>query len=133
MTINKRDSEMINIVCNIDDRYLQYCIVMLTSLFANNKHERFHIHIIAGELSDSSKQALSDTVELKYKQRLSLYIVGDKILELCPIDKEGYISISTYYRCFLVSILPSDISKVIYLDGDLIVHVAIREFLESDI
>lgn len=124
---------MINIVCNIDDRYLRYCVVMLTSLLTNNEDEHFHIHIIAGELSEASRQVLADTVEKRYNQKLSFYIVGGKILDACPIDKDSHISIATYYRCFLTSILPDDISKVIYLDGDLIVHGSIRDLWESNI
>lgn len=124
---------MINVVCNIDNSYLKYCIVMLTSLFVTNKDEHFHIYIIAGELSDEAKKVISSVVEDEYGQELSFYIVGDKLLEYCPIDKNGYISIATYYRCFLVSILPESISKVIYLDCDLIVNGPIKEFWESDI
>ena len=110
-----------DIVCNIDNGYVKYCVVMLTSLFVNNKDENLHIHIIADNLSEESQHILSDVVERRYKQRLSFYLVRKDLLSKCPIDTNNYISISTYYRCFLTTILPSDISKVLYLDCDLIV------------
>lgn len=93
-----------NIVCNIDNGYVKYCIVMLTSLFVNNPEETFHIHIIAGELSEEARHQLTDIVERKYKQQLSLYLVGEEVLASCPIDHENYIS--TYYRGFITDILP---------------------------
>ena len=111
-----------DIVCNIDNGYVKYCVVMLTSLFINNKNKDLHIHIIADDLSEESQFILSDVVEKQYKQHLSFYLVGAGLLSKCPIDANNYISISTYYRCFLTTILPSDISKVLYLDCDLIVR-----------
>lgn len=122
-----------DIVCNIDNGYVKYCIVMLTSLFVNNPEETFHIHIIAGELSEEARHQLTDMVEREYKQQLSLYLVGEEVLASCPIDHENYISISTYYRCFITDILPRTLSKVLYLDCDLIVHGSIRELWETDL
>lgn len=124
---------MIDVVCNIDNQYTKYCAVMLTSLFANNKNESFHIHIVADALSDDGQRVLLDIVEKQYNHTLSFYLVGGKMLSGCPIDLNNYISISTYYRCFLMSILPDSLSKVLYLDCDLIVCGEIQPLWDIDI
>ena len=37
---------MIDIVCNIDENYIEYCGVMLASLFVHTPDEKFRVHII---------------------------------------------------------------------------------------
>lgn len=37
---------MIDIVCSIDENYIEYCGVMLASLFVHTPDEKFRVHII---------------------------------------------------------------------------------------
>lgn len=120
-----------DIVCNIDNQYVKYCTVMLTSLFENNKGEDIHIHILTDNLSDESKKILNDAAE-SYGQKLSVYYIDPKQIENYAV-KPGYISIATYYRCFISSLLPETIKKAIYLDCDLIVAKSIKDFWNIDI
>lgn len=125
--------EIIHVVCNIDDGYVKHCIVMLTSLFVNNERADFHVHVIADILSEDSRKMLSETVEHRFGGRLSFYLVGKGLVSMCPIDPQSHISISTYYRCFLTTILPSSLSKVLYLDCDLIVNGSIAGLWNIDL
>lgn len=106
---------------------------MLTSLFENNREESFRIHIIAGKLARESREKLRRWVEVRYKQELCIYEAGEKILKGCAIYGESHISMATYYRIFLESILPEDISKVLYLDCDLIVNGPVSPCWNTDI
>ena len=85
-----------DIVCNIDNQYVKYCTVMITSLFENNKGEDIHIHILTDNLSDESKKILNDTAE-SYGQKLSVYYIDPKQIENYAV-KPGYISIATSTR-----------------------------------
>lgn len=125
--------ETIHIACNIDTSYVKYCIVMLTSLFENNWEAKFHIHVIAGELSEEARRQLHNWVERHYLQTLTIYEAGEELLKGCMIYGESHISLATYYRIFLETILPQDLQKVIYLDCDLIVNGAIQNFWDTDI
>lgn len=124
--------ETIHIACNIDTSYVKYCIVMLTSLFENNREAKFHIHVIAGELSEEARRQLHNWVERHYLQTLTIYEAGEELLKGCMIYGESHISLATYYRIFLETILPQDLQKVIYLDCDLIVNGAIQNFWDTD-
>lgn len=79
------EKDTIHIACNIDTSYVKYCIVMLTSLFENNREVRFHIHVIAGELSEDARKQLCDWVEKRYLQRLTIYEAGKDLLQGCMI------------------------------------------------
>lgn len=126
--------EIIEIACNIDEQYLKYCYVMLTSLFENNKDASIRIHLIASELSQESQNMLKELVEEKYRHKIVFYSVGDEMLKQCSIYGDGsHITIATYYRICLESILPADIHKVLYIDCDLIVEGSIKGLWDTDI
>lgn len=121
-----------DIVCNIDNNYVKYCIVMLTSLFENNKWEKHTIHIISYELSTKSQDVLSEWIEKKYGNEVIYYMVDSDFLKNYPI-KENHISLVGYYRLFLENLLPEKISRVLYLDCDLVITGSLKEIWETDI
>jgi len=124
---------MMDIVCNIDSNYVKYCTVTLVSLFINNEPESIHAHIIADKLTQQDKQLMHEELD-KYGNTLTFYDAGKELIESCPISNESsYISVATYYRIFLPVILPESISKVLYLDCDLIVESSIRELWNTDL
>lgn len=53
---------MIDIVCSIDENYIEYCGVMLASLFVHTPDEKFRVHIIC-----------SSKVEKAGKKRLKVF------------------------------------------------------------
>lgn len=130
-----------DIVCNIDENYVPYCGIMLTSLLDNNRDSEVTIHIVAATLSDEGVKSLRHIVEDTYGQQLRLYFVGDELVRELPHSDNGdipvydnsYVSLSTYFRCFLPQILPADIHKVIYLDCDLAVTGSLKPLWDMDI
>lgn len=122
-----------DIVCNIDSSYIKYCVVTLVSLFQNNEQGSIHAHIIAGNLSEDDKQVMHQELD-RYGNRLTFYEAGDKIVENCPIsDETSRLSVATYYRIFLPVILPQSLSKVLYLDCDLVVETSVAELWQTDL
>nr|WP_320057191.1 glycosyltransferase family 8 protein [uncultured Bacteroides sp.] len=121
-----------DIACNIDNCYVKYCIVMLVSLFENNEREEFNVYVVSDNLSEENKLLMTDSLE-RYKNNLCFCNVGNDILRDCPINPDSYISISTYYRLFLPLILPVEVSKVLYLDCDLVVMSSIKALWDIDL
>lgn len=122
-----------DIVCNIDNRYVPYCGIMLTSLLDNNRDNEVNIHIVAATLSPDNIEILRSIVEDTFGARINFYIVGDNLVKELPHFDNDYISLSTYFRCFLTEILPSDIKKVIYIDCDLLVLNSLKPLWDTDI
>lgn len=122
----------IHIACNIDDVYTQHCGTMLTSLFVNNRDENFHVHVIAKALSDENIGKLRQ-IAGNYGNELSFYLGNEQLIDKCQVMKSSYISISTYYRCFIDTILPRDIDRIIYLDSDMVVTSSVRELWDTDL
>lgn len=126
--------DTIEIICNIDHRFVKYCGVMLTSLFENNREEHFHIHIFATQLSEDDQHTLRDITERKYGQKLSFHFIGDELPDNLPAIVAGsHITAATYIRCFMMPHLPKDMHKALYLDCDMVVLGSVRPLWNMDI
>lgn len=112
------------IVCSADNNYVMPTGIMLTSLLENNKGNVVNIHLLDGGLTDLSKSQLSDICN-QYNQHITFYPMDDKSFENFPMGENFQVShintMATYYRLYMSKVLPKDIDKVIYLDGDIIV------------
>lgn len=121
-----------DIVCSTDDRFVQHCGVMLTSLFENNTDEYIAIHLLHVNLSKQSQKSLSNIVA-KYRNSVLVFyqIENNNIFNNLPTSKN--ISISAYLRLFITNILSENIKKIIYLDCDIIINNSIKEFYNIDL
>lgn len=113
------------IVCSTDSKYIMPTGIMLTSLFESNRGEVVNVHL----LHDQDSAVLLDsirTIAARYQQNIHFYLINDDIFKHFPIGLDFQVdhvgtSFATYYRLYLTEILPADIDKVIYLDGDILV------------
>ncbi|MBQ4495163.1 MAG: hypothetical protein II968_05285 [Selenomonadaceae bacterium] len=96
-------------------------------------------------LTQDNRDKLIQIAE-RYGQQLKFYNVEelciDRIAEIRryipnPGDNrkigDNRFTIGTYYRFFIPFVLPTEINKVIYLDGDVIITLDINEFWQVDL
>lgn len=117
---NLISSEEINIVFAIDDNYARHCAGAIKSILDNsNEKQKFKFFIVCDEYFSDEKKSLLSNYE---NQNIKIeYLPVDRAdFSFYPLNRE-HISIATYYRLALHKILPKDVSKVIYLDSDLVV------------
>lgn len=110
---------MIEIVLCTDDNYVMPTSVLMNSIGITNPDVEIHYYIITAGLSDSAKKALSRNPFGK-KAGIDFYTVDREILKGCPVRPGEHISIAAYFRFLLPTILPQNIDKVLYLDGDIV-------------
>lgn len=118
---------MMDIVCSIDDNYVQHCCVMLTSFLRNNRNVGHRIHLLTEGITSKNQEQIRCLVE-SYKGEFYYYLVDSKILATCPIKDSDHLTIATYYRLLMADILPKKIDKILYLDCDIIINGSILEF-----
>ena len=125
-----------NIVCCTDHNYVMPTGVMICSVCVNNHQSKVDFHVICNDdVTDEDKVDLTNIVN-QYNHRIFFYSVNIQVPECFTVNKEGqpkHITISSYYRLFLVQILPSDIDKVLYLDCDVVVRHSLQEMYNTDI
>ncbi len=115
------ESEKKHICCNIDDNYAPACGVMLCSLFEHNRNEKFEIHILHSLLSEENKEYLNE-ITSGYDAVCNFHKVDDSLLDGVRSSREDRpLTKAAYYRILISSILDNSISKVLYLDSDLVV------------
>ena len=113
------------IVCSTDAKYIMPTGIMLTSLFESNKDAVVNVHLLHDEASAKYLELIK-SLAAKYHQNIYFYLVNNEIFKDFPIGKDYQLdhvgsSLATYYRLYLTEILPDNIDKVIYLDGDTLV------------
>lgn len=123
---------MINILCATDDNYVPYCGIMLTSLFENNTQEQFDIYIMTEGLNSNNQNMLNDLVQ-SHQSNIQYTIVNSNSLKDCPIRTGDHVSLATYYRLLAPKLLPDKVTKILYLDCDMIINDSIKALWDTDI
>ena len=109
---------MIHIACAADNKYTQHTVVMLTSLFENNKENNIHLHFFSADFNTENQKIIEKTVA-KYQQNFSFYPLDAELFKDCYVS--DHVSFATYYRIVIPNILVSQTSKILYLDTDIVV------------
>lgn len=123
----------INIVCCLDNNYVMPYGIMLYSLCENNKEVSLCVFVIHAGLSEDNKKRLKDTVKA-FKQQIEFIKIEKSLLPDFKFSKlQQQLPISCYYRLFMTSLLPKDIHKVLYLDGDMIVRKSVKKLFEEQL
>ena len=121
-----------NIVCTIDERYVQHCGVMLCSLFTNSPRSQFNIYLLTDGLRKASARRLV-TVCSTFGQALVIKQVDVSLLRSARVSPDEHVSLATYYRILIPRLLPADVDKALFLDSDLIVRREIAEFYDQSL
>ncbi|WP_337616702.1 glycosyltransferase family 8 protein, partial [Prevotella sp.] len=125
-----------DIVCSTDCCYVMQTGIMLTSLFENNREADIRVHVLHNGI-DSNSITLIERIASDYGQKITFCHVDETLCSAFPIGRDGQnthvgTSYATYYRLFLSELLPKDISRVIYLDGDIIVMDSLNDLWATD-
>lgn len=126
-----------NICFATDDNYARPTAVAIMTVLVSNPESDFDIYIITQSLTEKSKDILKSVTE-KYsngKARIFFSTLNDSIVNdfSQTLKKEDHVSLATYLRLFIPTLLPSSVSKILYLDGDIICAESLAEFYSTDL
>lgn len=120
-----------NIILSTDNNYVQHCCATIASILRNNNDVT--IYVLTEGLSNKNEELIKGLV---YSMGGTVFflIVQSSLLAGFPMPKSiTHISIATYYRLFVSSLLPHDVDKALYLDCDIIVRKSLLELWNTDI
>ncbi len=118
-----------NIAISFNHIYLNYAIVMLTSLCVNNP-EHNDVFVLHSELKEADFEKMSEALK-GYDVEIISKDVSEK-LGNTSLPTTASWSTEIYYRLILADILPDTIDRILYLDVDVIVHGSLKELYESE-
>lgn len=120
-----------HIAFGADNPYAQHLGITIASLLANLKAGiEPHIYIVTDGISDENKQKISALKSIRNFHLQYINVSLDDFKDFPLIS--DHITIATYFRLKLPYLLP-DLSKVIYLDTDLIVDQDISPLWDLDL
>ena len=119
---------LMNILVAVDDNYVEQLIVMLNSLFRHN-HQSCSIYLLHSGLNRSNINKLTWFVKKK-GHKLFIYKVNANLFMGMP--QRQHTTYETYYRLLAFSILDESISRILYLDPDLIINGSLQDMYQLD-
>jgi lipopolysaccharide biosynthesis glycosyltransferase len=113
----------INILVTLDENYIPYLNVMLTSLINSNRDCFFDVYLLHNSIRESD--TISTVNVLGNSGRLILVKAKNIGLDNAPVTSRYPQEI--YYRIFAAHYLPTEVDRVLYLDPDIIVNGSVKE------
>lgn len=121
----------INIALCLDDNYFEPTYLLVCSILATNKNEAIAFHIIFETLSEEYQNKFqtlqSEFIKFNFRK------ISNSDFANCPIREDDHVSLATYYRLLLPVFVPEKVSKILYIDGDMLCFDSLRELYETDL
>lgn len=120
-----------HIVYSSDNNYTQHLGASIYSLLSHNADEKIIIHVIDNGISSDSKEKIWEIVR-RFPNSEVQWIDFSQWGKKLTLNMEWPISLSSYGRLFIGSMLPADVSRCLYLDCDMIICGRIDELWNCD-
>lgn len=123
-----------NILTCTDSKFVIPTGVMFYSVCKNNIGEELNFYLIVdGSVTEKQKQSIENEIKKFEKTTIQFFKVDIKEIEEYLVVVAPNFPKSIYYRLLLSDILPKDLDKILYLDGDIIVRHSLKELWNTDI
>lgn len=122
-----------DIVLQSSDLYSKYLMVTALSILDSNRNvERITLHILSDNISDNMQSEIINLTNNYNNADVIIYDMKKYCEILTNYAKKFHGSYSTYLKLFIAEILPVDISRVLYLDVDILVVDSLEPLFEID-
>ena len=123
---------MINVCLACDDNYAKYAGVVIASVLANaNKNDELCFYILDGGIKNKNKEKISQLKSIKDCEINFVPIDNSLFTDYMDVKTHAYISIPTFYRLKLPSLLPN-VKRVIYFDCDFVVTSSLARLFNKN-
>ena len=120
----------INVIIAADNNYSLQCATTIVSIIKNTA-SKVVFYILDGNISSKNKKKILKFEE-QHDCKIKFCDMSTLKMPNFPLNRQ-WISLATYYRLFLLDVIPQAIEKAIYLDCDIIAEGDIRELWDYDI
>ena len=123
----------INVCISSDDNYAKYLGVVAASILKNaNDYDEIAFYFLDGGIKEEKKQEIFSLKEIKDCEMNFVKVDEELFSQYAKIKTHKYITIATYYRLKLPTLLPL-VDKIIYLDCDTGVNSSLKDLFEIDL
>ncbi len=115
-----------------DDNYAKYLGISMLSLFQSNKgFVQIDVFVLDCEIGAENKEKLMSIVE-EYNRKIHFISMKNYVSNLELNMGARKISIASYARLFLATVIPDTYERILYLDCDTIVLDELNDFWNID-
>lgn len=126
-------TDTLSVVYSCDNNYAQHMSVSIYSLLVHNlDFKHIQIYIIDNQISEINKEKIQRMIG-SFKNTELIWIDFTKWKALLNLKMEWEVSISSYGRLFISSMIPLNIERIIYLDCDMIICDSLKELWNFDL
>ena len=130
-TMAPAPSDTVCVACGADDLYAMPLAVTVRSLVENlDADARVRLFVIDGGLTASSRRRLLDSWP---RDRLDVEWVKPDLSALGGVNVSGHIPVASYFRLLVADLLPPSVTRVVYLDSDLVVLDSLTKLWAVDL
>lgn len=119
-----------NIATALNRKYVNYTIVMLTSLCINNP-SHIDAYLMYNDLTDKDISVMRKNLYNYDIDIIPVYVARENLPDNL-ITSEMW-SIETYFRLLMIELLPESVDRILYLDVDLIINKNISALYNIDL
>lgn len=131
MLLDIKEWANMNIVYASDNNFAEMLGISMISLFENNRGcSEIVVYILDDKINEDNKAKLLSVAE-KYSREI--YFLDISRIDVPESVQSARWSKSAFTRLFMRRILPKNITKVLYLDCDMIVMKPLEKMYETDI
>ena len=124
MTENNR----MNIAFNVSQEHLKYAMVAIESLFKHNCPREIQIYIVTQGVDNASCNKITKYIHKK-GSNVNFINFDSSLLEGFKSHQGNY---TNYFRLYLHMLLGDELSRVLYLDDDIIVRQDLHDLYNLD-
>jgi lipopolysaccharide biosynthesis glycosyltransferase len=130
-TLSRSVTQALNIVTQTDERYAQSLSVMLVSLFETNSSNTINVFVLMPhDIPEYILDKIARSIQ-KFSYKVNFFAMQRGFCS--GLRVVNHISAATYLKLSMGETLPANISKVIYLDADILVRADIGELWRYDL
>ncbi|WP_196604143.1 glycosyltransferase family 8 protein [Pectinatus haikarae] len=130
------EKNIINIALGVDNKYLSYAGILMTSIIMNSLGNKIVFHVaISEKLSDLNRKKIDLFNNLYKNAYIKTYDLEEKIKSLpdLSIYTDKRFNKAILLRIFIPQILPDNVKKLIYLDADMLCVGDIKQLWDIEI
>lgn len=125
--------DCLEVIFSSDDNYARHLGAALYSLLAHNREfGHINVYVIDNEIRPENRAKLEETAAAFPNASLS-FIDFTPWRDSLKLNLAWPISLSSYARLFVGSMLPEKVSRLLYMDCDMIVCDSLRPLWETDL
>lgn len=124
----------INVCIACDDNYAQHAGVLIASILFNaNQDDNLSFFILDGGIKKNNVAQINKLKSIKNCNMTFIKINDNLFQDYKTIKTHSYISLATFYRLKIGSLLAQHVDKIIYFDCDFVVNSSLKTLFNIDL